>query len=352
MAALFADHRRLGASLMALLPLAAVLAVGVVRPAGLSLAHSLLLSLPLAAISLALLLPVWYVCRALPLATTPPPKLVLSHGLAAAAASVAWVSAGSVAARAVAAIASRPDLAPAYRRQAAALLPAGALLYLLAAALHYVLLAFAEARRAERQAMELRVLAREAELRALRAQVHPHFLFNSLNSISALTTRDPALARETCLLLAEYLRQTLAAGDKASVALEEELGLARTYLAIEGVRLGARLALEESCDQAGPGCRVPPLLLQPLVENAVRHGVATRVEGGVVRLSATRGDGRLRLVVENPRDPDAPPRPGAGLGLANVRQRLQARYGAEARFEAVSLEEGFRVAISIPAEGE
>jgi LytS/YehU family sensor histidine kinase len=238
----------------------------------------------------------------------------------------------------------------AYQARSAGVLAAGALVYLLAVSFHYVLLGVDATRRAEQHSMELSILARESELRALRAQVHPHFLFNSLNSISALVTMDPMRAREMCILLAEFFRKTLALGEKTDVTLEEELAVARAYLAIEAMRLGTRLSVEEGVDDAARTCRLPPLLLQPLVENAIRHGIATRPDGGVLRIEARTDGQRMRISVENPFDPDAPPRPGVGVGLANVRRRLLAGYGDRARVEAERGEESFRVAISMPAE--
>jgi LytS/YehU family sensor histidine kinase len=244
------------------------------------------------------------------------------------------------------------DLPALYQVQVQSLLPVGALLYLLAASLYYVLLAVEATRRAEQQSLELTVLARDAELRALKAQVHPHFLFNSLNSISALTTGDPARAREMCILLAEFFRKSLALGDQPTVSLEEELAVARTYLAIESLRFGSRLRVEEAVDEAGRPCRLPPLLLQPLVENAIRHGIATCAEGGVLRLEARTDGQRLRLLVENPFDPESPARPGVGLGLSNVRGRLLARYGGRAWLDAERSRDLFRVTLLLPVEGE
>jgi len=198
--------------------------------------------------------------------------------------------------------------------------------------------------------MELSILAREAELRALRAQIHPHFLFNSLNSISALVSTDPTQAREMCVLLAEFFRRTLAVGERPGVTFDEELAVARTYLAIERLRLGTRLCVEERVDEATLGCILPPLLLQPIVENAIRHGIASRSDGGVLRIQACVDGAHLRIDVENPFDPDAPRRPGVGVGLANVRRRLFAAYGDRARVETERGEDRFRVAISLPAE--
>jgi sensor histidine kinase YesM len=311
------------------------------------------LAVPLAIVALVLLIPVRYVCQALPLGRASLSRLLVTHGLGALVLSSAWVSLGAGLARFVASMGpeTEPGLSVRYHEHAPGLLAGGALLYLLSAFFHYMLLAVEASRRAEKQSLEMAVLAREAEIKALKAQVHPHFLFNSLNSISSLTTSNPAQAREMCILLAEFFRRSLALGDRASVSLEEELAVARSYLAIEGLRFGKRLAVLEAIDEASKACFLPPLLLQPLVENAIRHGIATRVEGGVVRLTA-QSDGRtLRLQVENPFDPESPARPGVGLGLSNVRKRLLVRYGEAAHVDAERAEDHFRVTLLLPAEG-
>ena len=347
-----AERPRLLAYLATSLPLAAV-TVGLLTrgPQAFPLAPAVFLAVPLAVAALALLLPVSYVCGAVPVRDAPLKHLVVTHGCMALLTSSLWVSAGAGLTRLIASPAPGLELSALYRVHVPGLLTGGALLYVVSASLHYMLFAVDATRRAEQQSLELRVLAREAELRALKAQVHPHFLFNSLNSISALTTSDPARAREMCILLAEFFRKSLALGERADVALEDELAVGRTYLGIESMRLGSRLAVEEAIEEAARSCPLPPLLLQPLLENAVRHGIATRAEGGVLRLEA-RTDGRkLRLVVENPFDPDAPARPGVGLGLSNVRRRLLARYGEEALLETQRGEQSFRVVLWMPASG-
>jgi LytS/YehU family sensor histidine kinase len=213
-----------------------------------------------------------------------------------------------------------------------------------------VLLALEASREAEARVMQASVLAREAELRALKAQVNPHFLFNSLNSISALTTSDAPKAREMCILLGDFLRRTLGLGEKAAIPLEEEMSLIHAFLAVEKIRYGARLRMEEKIDKEALDAQVPPLLLQPLIENAVGHGIANLIEGGWIRLAAERRDGELSIVVENLFDPEAPPRRKSGVGLANVRQRLEARYGDRAKFATSVDGPCFRVAISLPVE--
>src|SRR6187399_1271077 len=178
---------------------------------------------------------------------------------------------------------ARLGVGSSFRAAAPTLFAFGFLLYLLAMAVSYLAAAFAVSRDAERRGLELQVLAREAELRALRAQLDPHFLFNSLQSISALTALDPAAARRMCLLLADFLRDTLALGGRDRIPLARELALARRFLSIEQVRFGQRLTIDIEAG-AAEACEVPPLLIQPLVENAVTHGIAHVLEGGAVRI--------------------------------------------------------------------
>ena len=331
-------------------PLAAVLTGLLARPGAFSFGQAASLAWPLAFLALFLFLSVWYVVRAVPLRGQLV-RILATHATAAVLTSAVWVLAGAGAARLLVPLwgSGFPDR---YRAQVAILFSTGILLYILSLALHSMLRAMETAREAERRALELQVLAREAELKALRAQIHPHFLFNSLNSISALAGSDPAKAREMCLYLSEFLRKSLALGERKSIPVAEELELAKAYLEVEGVRFGARLTVEEDVADSGGGCLVPPLLLQPLVENAVRHGISTLVEGGAVRLEARRTGNRLRIVVENPLDPEAPVRRGSGMGLANVRHRLAALYGTDALFAARRVNDRYLVVLSVPAQSE
>jgi LytS/YehU family sensor histidine kinase len=198
--------------------------------------------------------------------------------------------------------------------------------------------------------MESTVLARDAELKALKAQVNPHFLFNSLNSISALTSIDPAKAREMCILLAEFLRTTLGLGEKSSIPLGEELQLLERFLAIEKVRFGTRLEMREDIQEDTKFALIPPLLLQPLVENAVTHGIANLLDGGVVSLTTRSTGSRLTVIIENTCDVDATRARHGGLGIANVRRRLEARYGNETDMRVTADAGIFRVQLSFPLE--
>ncbi|HZX29290.1 MAG TPA: histidine kinase, partial [Telluria sp.] len=180
----------------------------------------------------------------------------------------------------------------------------------------------------------------------------PHFLFNSLNSISALTSIDPARARSMTLQLSDLFRRTLGLEASRKITLAEEAALVDGFLAIEQVRFGARLRVERDLDAAALACLLPPLLLQPLVENAVKHGIGGLPEGGTVTIRAQRAGSLLRVQVENDMDADLPARPGNGIGLANVRQRLQAAYAHEASASWAREADIFRVELVLPAETE
>ena len=226
----------------------------------------------------------------------------------------------------------------------------GVLLYLLSAGVHYAILAAEASREATLDATEARGLAREAELQTLRMQINPHFLFNSLHSIAALTAVDAARAREMCIRLADFLRSSLGVGGRESIALREELALTRSYLEVERVRFGARLNFSEDVQDICEECAVPVLLLQPLIENAIKHGVAGLTEGGTIHLTVAREGENVRVAVENGFDPDAEPANRLGMGLKQVRRRLELRYRGGARFEAGARDGVYRVELSFPCE--
>ena len=227
----------------------------------------------------------------------------------------------------------------------------GVILYCVASVAQYLAIEFQRARLAERRELESQLAAQEAELRMLRTQIDPHFLFNSLNSISALTSQNPAGAREMTLQLAEFFRHTLGLEAHRKVTLEAEARLLMHFLAIEKVRFGARLQVEQEIGEGALACLLPPMILQPLVENAVKHGIGNLPEGGVVRLHAQRVGSLLKLRVENDVDQDLPAAvAGKGIGLANVRQRLAALYGHEASVNWTRENNLFTVALALPAE--
>jgi|SRR5215469_2365422 len=346
--------RRLGLYLLAWIPITAILSFLLTTPGGLRPAEAAAMAVPLCLVYAFLCLSAWYICRGTPLETSSFSRIAVTHLAAALLISFIWVMMASLLAAMLGSTWEFRGLGERMTHNYPLLHGSGVLIYLLVVGLHYVLLSIERSREAEKREIQLRVLARDSELKALKAQVNPHFLFNSLNSISALTTSDAARAREMCVLLGDFLRKTLGLGEKAVIPLREELGLIRSYLAVEKVRFGARLSLEESVAPEALEYAVPPLLLQPLVENAVAHGISNLTEGGFIRLSVhCDGEGAARdlaIRVENNFDPEMPRRKGTGVGLVNVRQRLLTRYGNRGRFDARAEGDRFRVAMALPAE--
>jgi LytS/YehU family sensor histidine kinase len=263
-----------------------------------------------------------------------------------------WVNVGGIVARQFDGMEGWRGIYSEYGLKTEILYAAGLFYYLLSVAVHYALIAQKASQEAQERALESSVRAREAELSALKAQINPHFLYNSLNSISALTSIDPARAREMCVSLADFLRLTLGMGEKPVIPLREELTLLEKYCAIEKVRFGERLEIKEEIQESAKDCLLPPLLLQPLFENAVVHGIAQMPDGGWIRLEAARDGDRVALTVENSWDPEAGSSRKNGVGLKNVQRRLEARYGREAQIEANAEDEVFRVRMSFPVETE
>lgn len=195
-----------------------------------------------------------------------------------------------------------------------------------------------------------------AELHALRARLQPHFLFNTLHGIRSLVRRDPEKAADAIETLGGLLRYVLDLEDRDTdlVSVREELAFTRAYVELERTRLGARLTVEESIDEDALDARIPALTLQPLIENAIRHGIAPRAGGGTVRITARRIGERIEVLVEDdgvgPKE-DPGTADGPGLGLRTVRDRIRSRYDGDGTFTADGLPgQGFRVRIGIPAE--
>jgi hypothetical protein len=185
-------------------------------------------------------------------------------------------------------------------------------------------------RLAELRQSELSRALQVAELRLLKSQLNPHFLFNCLNSVRALIADDPAGAQKAVTQLARILRYTLTAGQEEVVTLERELETVADYLELESLRHGERLRIERAIASEASGMHIPVMLLQTVVENAIKHGIAELPQGGTLRIGATVHEGALVIEVENTR-PDSPRRPPSqGLGLRNAAERLRLLFGTAA----------------------
>ena len=187
-----------------------------------------------------------------------------------------------------------------------------------------------------------------ARLAELQSRIRPHFLFNTLNTALTLVRLDPARAEGVLEDLAELFRVALSESGDA-VTLHDEVELAKRYLAIEQIRFGSRMKVEWELDDAASAARVPPLLLQPLVENAVRHGVEPADDGGTIRVRTRVKLGRAEILISNTVSA-APSRPGNGMALNNVRERLRLMHDVAAQFETRREARSFRVQIMVPLQ--
>lgn len=191
----------------------------------------------------------------------------------------------------------------------------------------------------------------QARLDSLRSRIRPHFLFNTLNSIASLIVSQPQSAEQAVEDLAELFRASLKES-RSPTTVADELRLCELYLGIEQLRLGERLGLDWQVDDEARQVLMPSLVLQPLVENAVYHGIARLPEGGAIRVVVQRERDRIKVTVENPVPSPGRPQPGNRMALANIEQRLQALYGAQASLEVTPSEHNFRVDLSYPVGQE
>jgi two-component system, LytTR family, sensor histidine kinase AlgZ len=355
---ILAKPRWLALYLLAWLPFAGMMMMSLRGPGFLAEHQGLLgrvsweasaaLSLPAAWLLAFMCLTPWYTCRSLPLAASSAFRLTIGHGSVALISIAVWLGLVETLAGQLAQLRFGTGLDVRQAQVRGFLFGLAVLPYLLSVSAHYLALAYQASQENERRTLQLRMLAREAELKTLRAQIDPHFLFNSLHSISALIGVDPAAARRMTVLLGEFLRTSVAVGQRDLITLGEELQLVDRYLTIEQVRFGRRLDVSTEVDPPLQDCLVPPLLLHPLVENAITHGIAHLVEGGRIRVRAARAGAIVHVTVTNTCDPARPKQRGTGVGLANVKRRLASQFPDESAVEIRELPDEHLVELRFP----
>lgn len=227
--------------------------------------------------------------------------------------------------------------------------PSGILIYWTTLGVTHALRYYGKFRENQLKAARLEAQLARAELEALEMQLHPHFLFNTLNSVAVLMRRDVDAAGRMLNRLSDLLRLTLERAGEQLIPLKDELEILQGYLRIQQIRFQDRLTVEWSIDPDTLHLKVPNLILQPLVENSIRHAIAPRAERGKIEVEAAQRDGMLLLHVRD----DGPGLPQAtgyepGIGLANTRERLQVLYGSAHRFEMRNIEGGLQVTLGIP----
>lgn len=228
----------------------------------------------------------------------------------------------------------------------------GIVYYFIIVTIAYLIVNIRSLRDQQKKEAELQHLLKDAELSMLRFQINPHFLFNSLNSISALTITRPEEAHKMVLLLSDFMRYSLESSGKVMSTLGKETEHCRQYLSIEQIRFGDRLNVEISADESLFRFPVPSMLLQPLVENAVKYGLNDSEAGIVITVKAITEDENLLIEVVNPVGPAGSTNvSGTGTGLKNIRERLAKIYGRWDLMTIINEDNAFRVIIKIPDYG-
>ena len=226
----------------------------------------------------------------------------------------------------------------------------GAFIYCLIILTYYLFVSLSNLSEKNAKEAKLESLVKEIELKMLRSQINPHFLFNSLNSISSLTITDPEKARDMVVKLSEFMRYALSRKDEQPVSLQSELENLRLYLDIEKVRFGDKLTTEENIENDCLEFKLPVMLLQPLYENAVKHGVYESTESVRIRTQVKIINDYIEITISNNYDPVPSLRRGTGTGLLNVSRRLELFYGNKASVKT-SKENGiYTVTLYIPKE--
>lgn len=224
----------------------------------------------------------------------------------------------------------------------------GVFLYLLVILSYFLIITLDNLSEKKAKEAELQTMIRDTELKLLRSQINPHFLFNSLNSVSSLTITDPEKAREMVVKLSEFMRYALSRKNDQPVSLSAELDSVKLYLDIEKVRFGDRMVVEESIDKSVLDVKVPVMLLQPIYENAVKHGVYETTRSVNIKTSIISSNGFVFITITNNYDTDTPPVKGTGTGLSNTMRRLELSYGNKAAIETSKDDGVFTVRIRIP----
>ncbi len=227
---------------------------------------------------------------------------------------------------------------------------AGVFIYALIILSYYLMISIENINRKNMNEANLERMLRETELMMLRSQINPHFLFNSLNSISSLTVTNPEKAREMVIKLSDFMRYALSRKDEKTVSLGKEMENLRLYLDIEKVRFGDKLILEENINEELMDLEIPNMILQPLYENAIKHGVYESIDKVVIKLESIPTNNGVSIRITNNFDPESLPARGTGTGLLNVQRRLDIYYNKKAYLVTRKEKATFIAEIFIPVE--
>ncbi len=293
-------------------------------------------------------LSIWYVCKSTPLEPGNLGPFLLRHLVTLIVMNTIWIHLAMMYSELLNII----NETTIWRIQFDAIMPVlvviGVFIYFLSALLSYLLLALEQGRKSEQEALNNQLIASQAELRFLKATIHPHFLFNSLTALSTLTQTSSQKAKEVCLQLAEFLRYSLNFSKKEFVTVADEIEHINNYLGVEKIRLGARLKTVFKIDDSLLDEKILSFSLQPLVENAIKHCVELRLDGGTISLSLKKMDNFIFASISNPLAEHSVAQNSNGHGLPNLKNRIERAYNNEAKILVHKGEAAFSVKLYLP----
>lgn len=293
---------------------------------------------------------IWYPVKFNNFDTAEKSKVVLSHVLSAIILSTAWIIIGYFI---ITQLPINPQKYTMFLNNSLVWkFLFGVIFYFGFAAFYYLFIYYSRYQEKLLYESKLKASVTEAELKSLKFQINPHFIFNSLNSITSLTMFDPEKAHEMTIKLSNFLRYTLAKNDRQKTKLSEEIHNVRLYLDIEKIRFGDKFDLVESVDEKTLGIEVPSMILQPLFENAIKYGVFESIEKVNIHLKVTTNKEYLRISVENSYETKTRKKKGEGIGLTNIKNRLELFYNQDNLLEINDNNNIFKVTIFIPLEND
>lgn len=288
----------------------------------------------------------WYLIRFVNVDKRDWVSLVATHVVASLIAVVFWVTVSRLILTVF--LVNRPEYLDFLQSTTLWRMIVGFMYYAVVVLTFYLIHYYLDLREKENNELALKALLNESELKTLKSQIDPHFIFNSLNSISALTISSPEKAREMVIKLSGFLRYSIGKDSREMNPLGEELQHAQLYLDIEKVRFGEKLKTVYEVEDTCLNVMVPNLILQPLFENAIKYGVHESIGMVTITLSCELSNGLLALTISNNYDPDSIPQTGEGIGLSNIQKRLQLVYGRNDLLQVAKKEDIFRVTLKFP----
>jgi len=315
---------------------------------GSDLSSSAILLVPPMILLLGIAISVWYICKGLPFEKGNILYFIVRHSLTMIMILAVWLGVSSGYSGLLNENFASGNWSELFSSSLPLLTGTGIFTYLLSILIYYLFLANERIRAAEKEILQKQLEASRSELEALKTTIHPHFLFNTLNLISPLIKRSPSQASELISHLSEFLIYSFEHSIKTKSTLRDEIEHIKNYLGVEKFRLGDRLETEFKLQKGTSDIQVPPLILLPVVENSVKHGISQLLEGGNIRIETIIKEEHLVIIVSNPYEENAKKPRGRGHGLNNLKKRLKLYYKGEGGILTGKKESFFKVKIFIP----